>query len=1714
VYDAIDDAAATEQNGVFPFSGSEYLRQQCLSRRLDAPPDPRSGVGDDDDDDSGQFLDAASGSTRPLAFTFWRKLVQRMRCRHNFVRFTADALRRVHRRNPLEARRLLNVGPFTPTRPDVDPASDPDAGLEVEAWRQTELAESADFEDCIHRLWHARTVTNTKRGVGIAMLSMWIPEENGQQYLSELGASLDAISRQEVRDRHVAVTLEEMGKRSGDPASFTPLLDRQFKDFIERGHDELSTMPTPSRRRRESEFPLLSDDEQTSESDDEADSVSSTQTYKEAQLVRVLTGGVRRNPTRACADLPPGTYALADATLRHILDDSAFDRSEMQKVLLSQNSLSYNDDNHAIEDLYACEGDQLQLYRDSSHRILHAFGPYSQEDRERFVQTPEVQARDGCTTRCTVCYGTGATESSADFDAWRTQRDFMANAPHERGKGPLLCCDCCLHTVHAGCIGKKGTHWAHATRNWVRHPDDQVRCGFCDSNRNGGIAYDYGMDLAKQHAATKSVGYGYASAQRKAAQDAAKEAQAGADNTGKARPTTAGLPAGAEIGPDSEETAAPTQRPAEFEQASSFETVVISTVSVCPHASQLLATAMPMDLQREDLMLDETGRAALATPVLCRFSTEYEDGQWQAGEYGRLAADRERPRVLKELAKSGHYTEAFTARQELNSCLLHVGYVSASPEHDGPHPGKHGHRLSIWSVDHRLRTDGATRNSLFDAPVAQWPHRGDSSRLGPHWRKTPFLVSASGLRPLGAERHLDFLQDAGVDTMLVENWLAQRSTVEIVDDAPLNHVGPDDEEESGADYFELDEDDAPEGPTRPETGQPSPPAATSGTAGTGSRPAEQLDDLQRPDRVDEPIWTVLIHLATVHLQSQETTSPDPGAVPAAAFSATHLVSELLTRYNHDAGTAALAAVSTHGAQLWSQLGRHTSIPQLGSASPIAPVAPRPSPQALPRVFSNEDSPAADSSDMALLPNSLSPQPANIVGHDDASILMAALARISESKQESFPLSVQIDSTETAVATNGKDEDLGPVTEYNVDDSMRRADEVPHAGHRGLILFIIPSGHDDGNFKYAVGNGMFITTSLDNPRIICSIKPSKGPVTYYHVDKQYTWQYKQEYAHKRDRPYEHLENTLTLPVQNGSTGASTGGGSHGPVSGAGSDSMSHNAPNQGTINFGASSSQSPRPVPGNGRTMFDGREYHINNLGATEMKKDHQKTLAQLGADDLNTTTRDETGQHIKGQSTCKGALKHLLLSGLESVSKDTRDLHRGRLQIEDIKTRFITAATDGRSRIRKCLHNHCFQKWFVQDFYPAIRSLPLALYSENLYTVLMQESLPSAWVAKWNAELQDHQRNGSVSVVAGYAAPEFVAKLASFENPRVLPFGQGTVALAELCYYMLDHHTSKHPKAKDRVAAVKKMDLFKRYPYQTVSESANDYTLRLKRIKEREERDNVMLGIPDSHFKAVWFEGLCNPARDTLVYDIGDPEWEDTDLETMIKMAITADARFEIEKTKVLCEGSKWTTKPPGDGKGDPKDSGGGGGGGGRYRRRPAPDKPAVQEIEEPEKDATKIRRNTTIEAKIGPAVFKATKVYKDKTCLPCNKLVCKDLVCNVPECVARYQGTPSRYHNKAGCYIYCVQNGGVMDQPGVKDLAEGVQWAMKAYHDQLRESPFGKDNPMNDKLIRDNAQKEAGISFEHVRPTAWVSSARAKQLGATKKSTVTIEEVDSDESE
>ena len=72
------------------------------------------------------------------------------------------------------------------------------------------------------------------------------------------------------------------------------------------------------------------------------------------------------------------------------------------------------------------------------------------------------------------------------------------------------------------------------------------------------------------------------------------------------------------------------------------------------------------------------------------------------------------------------------------------------------------------------------------------------------------------------------------------------------------------------------------------------------------------------------------------------------------------------------------------------------------------------------------------------------------------------------------------------------------------------------------------------------------------------------------------------------------------------------------------------------------------------------------------------------------------------------------------------------------------------------------------------------------------------------------------------------------------------------------------------------------------------------------------------------------------------------------------------------------------------------------------------------------------------------------------------------------------------------------MDLPEVKDLAGGVQWALKAYHEQLRERPFGKDNPMNEKLVRDETQKKAGIEFAHVKPTPWVSFAKTRQLGAT----------------
>jgi hypothetical protein len=144
--------------------------------------------------------------------------------------------------------------------------------------------------------------------------------------------------------------------------------------------------------------------------------------------------------------------------------------------------------------------------------------------------------------------------------------------------------------------------------------------------------------------------------------------------------------------------------------------------------------------------------------------------------------------------------------------------------------------------------------------------------------------------------------------------------------------------------------------------------------------------MQRSDHVVEPIWAALIQLATSYIQGQAPPSQVSGTVPAAATSASHLVSELLTRYGHDAGTAAMIAVSNEGAQLWSQLGRSASIQQLGSASPIAPTAPPPSSQALPRVFSNADSPTAGPPDPAPSPNPLGSLPTNLMADDeDASI---------------------------------------------------------------------------------------------------------------------------------------------------------------------------------------------------------------------------------------------------------------------------------------------------------------------------------------------------------------------------------------------------------------------------------------------------------------------------------------------------------------------------------------------------------------------------------------------------------------------------------------------------------------------------------------------------------------------------------------------------------
>ena len=75
--------------------------------------------------------------------------------------------------------------------------------------------------------------------------------------------------------------------------------------------------------------------------------------------------------------------------------------------LTLEDSFSYDDDNRVLVDHYACSEEQLQVYRDNAYFITHAHGPCGMADRERFVKTPEMQARDGCTTHCSVCHRKG-----------------------------------------------------------------------------------------------------------------------------------------------------------------------------------------------------------------------------------------------------------------------------------------------------------------------------------------------------------------------------------------------------------------------------------------------------------------------------------------------------------------------------------------------------------------------------------------------------------------------------------------------------------------------------------------------------------------------------------------------------------------------------------------------------------------------------------------------------------------------------------------------------------------------------------------------------------------------------------------------------------------------------------------------------------------------------------------------------------------------------------------------------------------------------------------------------------------------------------------------------------------------------------------------------------------------------------------------------------
>ena len=1648
------DKEATILNAAFPIADSEALREKCdpadqaehaMVTEAEVEAFDRSCEADVNTPDA--TYDRTTGkfqSVRPATWSGWRRLLHRFKCRFTYVLFTMDALRRVQLRDPSRARRLLNVAPFVP----------PDTDLKGEELLD---ADRADFEDVLHRHWHHRSVASQKHDVARAMLSVYIPTDAASQFMSDLASSLDDATRKEVTERHVSHTLQEMGAVSGDPASIATSLDRSFKEYIGRSLCMVEGRANAS----------IALANKASESDDDDDSVSSTQSTHEAQLMRILVEGRRMLPARACNQLPPGTYALAEATLQHILNNSDLDQSEMRRVMASQDSFSLDDENNQIIDLYACDETQLQVYRNNTHDIEHAIGPFSWKRRQAFVKEPLVQMRGGCTTHCSVCFKVGVPfdvdpmcGDDDDPQAWKSTKF----PPRE---GPLVCCSGCMYTVHSGCVGDQGT-----SRNRSHEPH-AVRCGHCESHKTAGIAYDYGMKKAAMWAASDQV--------RSTSGEPAKSKAPASDRSRQPGKSEKPDPA-----PGASQT---DQAPAVMEQNSTYNTVVISTVSKCPPKYQLLSTVRQLDRGDTDGELNDAEVIAASTPILCKFSSDYTTAQWEAGEFGRLAPDLERPRVVRELTNSGHYTEEFTSQSDLNTCLKHVGYVSASPGNVGPHPGKQGHRLSIWTVDHRLRM--SLPLTLVDPvqPVDQWPLQGDKSKVGPHWRMTPFTTLPSGNQPPGAAAHILLLQDEGVDVDMLAKWFTSRATEEVEKTEDVAPATTDPEFLDGWDDNSDDED----GDVEAEDGngvEAKDVAAGAVPAGTNVVPQiNELEELQRPRHVSEAVWGILSTLATRFCLKDAHDDPGTRSEAELKTTASHLVIKLLAKYNHDDGSSALLAVSTQN-DLWASLPKTKTAPALGSASPILPAGQPLSSPDIPRVFSNAATPSPAE------PAPVSETPARVVAFAEAEVtiaespLKAALRRTDSTIPECFPLSVQLSESEAEAVATGKFEGLGDVSPYNVDDSERRADELPHSGTRDLLLFIVPTATGDGTFQYQSGKGLFCTDRLERPRLLVAIYKTgrRQTITYYHVDKGCTWQWDAGYSFKLGTPYVHNDDTtLTLPAFSTGAGASAGGDSRGSVSGL------------------ATSTPDPDKAP-SAKMFYNGMEFNVNTLGTTELKNGGLKTLQQMGSGDLDTTTRDATGQHIQGQSTCKDALQHLVESGFASIDKDTRDLHKSHSTAAGITNTYITPASDGNRKLPKCLKSYCFQKWFVEDFYPAVRSLPLALYGAGLYTVIVRDCLPLEWVKAWNVEVKDHNKHDSSSVVAEYAAPGLLAKMQALDTRRILPFGHGNLLLAELCYYMLDKHTSKNPKLKSRVAAVRKMHLFKRFGWQNIAETANEYTLRLQKVRTHEARDNHLISLNDLLFKAVWCEGLCNPTHDALISKVGDPEWDNVDIDTMIEMAIKLDRKYTIDKTKVLCDGSKWNAQNPPPA----ADDGGAGTSTRRPRRdrRPKTENPAVQEIES-DTDAPKVTLSTFQK----PAVFKATKVYRNISCLPCNKITCSDLVCNVPECVARHNGKPTRYHNKAGCFIFCVQQGGILDLPEVNNLKQGVHFVIKAYKDQLSASPFGKDNPMNDKAKRDEVQKKNNIDFEHVRSNRQWEAPKPKQLGAT-SSTTTIEEVDTSDEE